>query len=239
MTQNPVALVTGGSKGIGAAICRRLSDAGYHVVNADIVAPLASEASNIEWIEADISNDNDWSKLSNHMHTEVGRCDVIVNNAYAIARVPSHEMTPGQWTEQLEVVVGQVHRSLFYLHDLILAAQNPSIVNISSVHAIMSDPLHSAYAAGKGAIESLTKQLAVEYGPLLRVNAVAPGAIETEAWAGIPREVIDAVSAKTPLRRIGTPDEIASAVSFLVSPDASFITGATLMVDGGWTITKG
>jgi NAD(P)-dependent dehydrogenase (short-subunit alcohol dehydrogenase family) len=239
MTHTPVALITGGSKGIGAATCRRLSEAGYRVVNADIVEPLGPTGDHIEWFRTDIASDSDWSALSMHMHSNLGRCDVVVNNAYSIVRVPSHEMTPTEWTHQLEVVVGQVHRSLYYLHDLLMASESPSIVNISSVHAVMSDPLHSAYAAGKGAIESVTRQLAVEYGPHIRVNAVAPGAIETEAWAGIPQDVIDAVSAKTPMGRIGSPDDIAGAISFLVSPEASFITGTTLVVDGGWTITKG
>ena len=239
MMASRVAVVTGGSRGIGAAVCRELSKHGFSVLSADIVPPEGPAVKGVEWVKADASSDKDWRAIASLATDTYGRCDAIVNNAYTIVRRPAHEMTSREWSRQLDVNLGQVHRSLAHLHPLLSAAKRPAIVNISSVHSMLSDPLHSAYAAAKGGIESVTRQLAVEYGPHIRVNAVAPGAIQTEAWKGIGQEVIDVVAGRTPLRRVGQPSEIADAVWFLLSDKAAFITGAVLPVDGGWTVTKG
>lgn len=234
----PVAVVTGGSAGIGSAIVRELRVRGYAVLSADIAGPVGDEDAAGEWFKCDVTSDDDWSALKAHLSSAYGRCDVIVNNAYAIVRKPAHLLDPREWQYQHDVLVGQVHRSLYYLHDLLVLGNHPSMVNISSVHARLTDPNHSAYAAAKGAVEAVTRQLAVEYGPTLRVNCVAPGAILTKAWAEFDEEVLIDVAERTPLKRMGSPKDVADAVGFLVSPEASFITGAVLVVDGGWTLTK-
>ncbi len=234
----PVAVVTGGSAGIGAAVSLELESRGYMVIIADVQSPLEDPTASRTWFQCDVTSDEDWAALKEHISSTFGRCDVVVNNAYAILRKPAHVMEPSEWRYQQDVLVGQVHRSLYYLHDLLTCGHLPSIINISSVHSRLTDPLHSAYAAAKGAVEAVTRQLAVEYGPWLRVNCVVPGAILTDAWSGFDEKVLAEVASRSPLKRMGTPADIAKVVGFLVSTDAAFVTGAALVVDGGWTLSK-
>jgi NAD(P)-dependent dehydrogenase (short-subunit alcohol dehydrogenase family) len=162
----------------------------------------------------------------------------VVNNAYWAQVAAPHETAPANWAHQLEVCLGQIHRSLYHLHDQLRTGSHPAMVNISSVHARVTEPGQAAYAAAKGAIEAATRQLASEYGPWLRVNAVAPGAILTRTWDGIGDDSRGRVADQTPLRRLGSPAEIARVVRFLLSEDASFVTGATVVADGGWSVSK-
>jgi NAD(P)-dependent dehydrogenase (short-subunit alcohol dehydrogenase family) len=111
-------------------------------------------------------------------------------------------------------------------------------VLVSSVHAHRGIPGHPAYAASKGALLSLCGQLAVEYGPDVRVNAVLPGPILTAAWDRVPQADRASSVAETAARRFGTPEEVAAAVAFLAADEASYITGSSLLVDGGWSVTK-
>ena len=119
-----------------------------------------------------------------------------------------------------------------------LLATGGTIVNTSSVHAVIGYPGYSAYDAAKGGVCSLTRQLAAEYGPRVRVNSVLPGAIETPAWDDLPPSARESAIALAPAKRMGTPEDVAAAVCFLASDEAAFITGARCVVDGGWTITK-
>lgn len=112
------------------------------------------------------------------------------------------------------------------------------MINTSSVHALMGFRRHAAYDAAKGAVSALTRELAADYGPRVRVNAVLPGGILTAAWDHTSAEEREQFARQTPAGRLGRPEEIAAAVCFLASDDASYITGANLVVDGGWSIWK-
>ncbi len=238
-----VVIVTGGASGIGAATARRVSREGGSVVVADVQEQLGVEvvaglAGPGLFQRCDVSSLSDWEALVGVALERFGRIDVVHNNAYTVRLGPTHELSEQEWERQLAVCLKSVFLSVktCMLH---LVEARGVMVNTSSVHASMGFPQHAAYDASKGGISSLTRELAAEYAPHVRVNAVLPGGIDTPAWAGRPQEEFDELARVTPAGRLGTADEVAAAVCFLACDEASYITGVNLVVDGGYTITKG
>jgi 3-oxoacyl-[acyl-carrier protein] reductase len=242
-----VAVVTGASKGIGAAIALHLAAEGAAVVvnyasskeGADrVVAEITGNGGRALAVRADVARPADVRRLFAEAVKAFGRLDVLVNNAGIYQFAPLEEITPEHFHKQFDLnVLG-----------LILATQEAvrhfgpdggSVVNISSVVSTLAPPNASVYSATKAAVDAVTRSLAKELGPRkVRVNSINPGMVETEgtASAGITADDSDfrkQTEAQTPLGRIGQPRDIAPAAVFLASPDSAWITGETFYISGG------
>jgi len=240
------ALVTGASRGIGAAIAAALDRAGARV------ALVARGAAGLEEAAADLRNDplvlpadladpDAPARLIRAATEQLGGIDVLVNNAAVAARAPTVELDAGLVDRLYAVNVRAPLLLIAALVPSMIGRGGGAIISVSSVSAVTGTPRRAAYAATKGAIDAATRSLAIELGRHgIRVNSVAPGAVDTEMWArnrAIPG-VIQEIEAMTPLGRWATPDDIADVVAFLASDAARFITGETVCVDGGMARTK-
>ncbi len=254
---NKVALVTGAASGIGRAIALRLADGGAKVVCADIresaqpngyekkadqttVECIRENGGDAVFFPCDVTDVQQVDELFQKAKDHYGPVDILCNVAgVAMPSVPMHEKP----TEHFERVMNVCLRGVWNcsreaVWQMLEKKQGGKIVNISSVAAIRGIEGQSEYCVAKAAVSSLTRQMAVDYGPLgINVNAVAPGWIQTAMQrfqTHEPREA--AYIADTPLRRTGTADDVAAAVAFLASSDADYIQGQELVVDGGNTI---
>ncbi|WP_067538721.1 SDR family NAD(P)-dependent oxidoreductase [Nocardia crassostreae] len=241
-----IAVVTGAASGIGAATARRLAAEGATIVIADIdetagpevAAKIRAAGGQAEYRWCDVSQEDSWAALRDFVRERHGRLDFMCSNASRQAVIPAHELSLWQWEEGLAVNLTPLFLGVrAFIDDL--RAQRGNVVAISSVHAEFGLPGYPVYAAAKGGLTALVRQLAVEYGrSRVRFNAVLPGPILTPVWDDVDAEGRELSARATVLDRLGDPDEVAAAVAFLASDDASFITGANLVVDGGWSVRK-
>lgn len=234
-----VVVVTGAASGIGAATARHFSDLGARVVLVDVSPDVAGVAASLgesaTGLVADVATPGAWRDVVAACRL-LGGLDVFVSNAARQIRAPLLELDPADWQAQIEVNLTGAYLGLRSLLPLLLE-HTGSVVIVSSVHANVGLPGFPAYAASKAALTGLTRQIATDYAPV-RVNCVLPGPILTPAWNGASDDDLSRSIEATVLKRMGRPAEVATAIAFLASEAASYITGATLAVDGGWSISK-
>jgi len=247
---NKIAIVTGAGQGIGAAISSRFVAEGAHVIGIDrndkSIAALAESLHNFTAFTADVQDHYAIEQCINQTIAQHGKIDVLVNNAGFQYTVNFVESTLEQWQETQRVNLESIYMLCKLVTPHMIDTGSGRIVNISSTQSIAAEPAVTAYATSKGGINAFTRSLAVElaeYGIL--VNAIAPGCIHT------PMSIINGVDETTteafqewyvnqrkiPLGRPGQADEVASVALFLASDDCAYVTGHTLVVDGGLTIT--
>lgn len=244
-----VAVVTGAARGIGRAIAMRLAADGAAVVVNDIeragAQAVAREISRAGGqalaVAGSVACEDDIIRLFARVRRDFGRLDILVNNAGVDAVAGVAEMDYAAWRRLQSVDLDGAFLCVKHAAPLLVAAGSGSIVNISSIHALATQPARAAYAAAKAGLLGLTKALALELGPRgIRVNAILPGYIRTEIWSQWldrtdPESTIRKIADQHPLRRVGAPEDVAGAVAFLASDDARFVSGTTLVVDGGLT----
>lgn len=239
------AVVTGASRGIGAAIARSLDRRGARValVARDEAAlrAVAGELINAPVvIPADLADPLAPGMVARSALEQLGTVDILANNAASAARLATVDTT----AEVIDAMLALNVRAPLLLVAALVPAMvergGGSIINLSSVSALVGTPRRAAYAASKGAIDAATRSLAIELGPVgIRVNAVAPGVVDTDLWAknkAVPG-VVEEIEHQTPLGRWAVPEDIAEVVAFLASDGARFITGETIAVDGGMART--
>lgn len=226
-------IVTGGSRGIGAAIVRRFRENGDRVAffykNSDISDPLA--------VKGDVSDPVDVKRMISEAADLLGGIDILINNAGIAQSALTTDISD---TDYMNMINTDLSGSFYTCREAIpyfLRNHSGAIVNISSMWGEVGASMEVHYSAAKAGVIGMTKALAKELGPSgVRVNCVTPGMIDTDMNRGYSEEDIEAIVDETPLMRIGKPEDVAEAVFFLASDKASFITGQTLGVNGGYVI---
>lgn len=236
--ENRVALVTGGSRGIGAEVARELGRAGARVAvnyrsSKEQGEAVAHEAGGVAFA-GDVADPEQAKSLIEVVERELGDIDILVNNAGITRDTLIARMSDEEWREVISTNLDGVFHSCRAVARKMLRRRSGAIVNMTSFVGVHGNPGQTNYAASKGGIIGFTKALAKELGPRgVRVNAIAPGYIETELTENLPEDWRGFLLQATPLGRLGTPRDVAAAVRFLSSDEAAFVTGEVLLVDGG------
>ena len=236
-----VAVVTGGAAGIGRATAELFAREGAQVMVADLdtraghecVARIEQAGGRAAFIEADVGSMSAVESLISATVARCGRLDVIHSNAYHSAVGTATAITEDDWERTLDVSLKATWMLAHHGFPAMLAGGGGAMVITSSIHAVRGFARSTAYQAAKGGLVALTRALATDYGPEIRVNAVLPGPILTPGQRHTPRSWIEVTAGQTILGRFGRAEEVAQAVLFLASDMSSYVTGTSLVVDGG------
>jgi acetoacetyl-CoA reductase len=233
-----VALVTGGTRGIGEAICVALRDAGYRVAanygGNDAAAQAFTDRTGVPAYRFDVSDFDAVAAGIARIEQELGPVEVLVNNAGITRDTTIHKMTPQQWNEVIQTNLTSCFNTSRAVIEGMRARGFGRIVNIGSINGQAGQYGQVNYAAAKSGIHGFTKAMAQEGAAKgITVNAVAPGYVDTDMVRAVPPQVLEKIVARIPVGRLGKPEDIARTVLFLVADEAGFITGSTVSVNGG------
>jgi NAD(P)-dependent dehydrogenase (short-subunit alcohol dehydrogenase family) len=233
--EGKVALVTGAAGGIGHAVSELFAREGATVFASDIASPAAPYSGAIEIIPLDVTSEGDWKTAVDVVVRKAGRLDVLINNAGIIAYEPLHELDMTAWMKMIAVDQTGVFLGMREAVRVMRKQKSGSIVNISSIWGNSAVAGAHSYHAVKGAVRNMSKNAAMTYvGDGIRVNSIHPGFIHTPLTDAQATDLNEAVIAATPMKRGGQPIEIAHGCLFLASDEASYVTGAELVIDGGY-----
>ena len=239
-----VALVTGGSSGIGKATALAFARAGANVVIASrrvtegeqTVHEICEGGGDAIFVKTDISKASEVEGLMNQTIEFYGRLDYACNNAGTFVMGQLFELSEEEWDRTINANLKGIWLSLKYQIPIMLQQKRGVIVNMASMSAIIGNPGVSIYSASKGGVVALTQSAAIEYAAFgIRINAISPGVISTPMVNDIPTPLLEDIQSKHPIGRLGKPEEIANAVVWLCSDKASFVTGHNMVIDGGYT----
>ncbi|MDQ6600455.1 SDR family NAD(P)-dependent oxidoreductase [Bacillus salipaludis] len=235
-----VAIITGGASGIGERMVDLFSQEGAIVIAADIneaALEKASQKENVYGMKLNVASDDDWEALAKEVNDRFGRIDILVNNAGISSEKPYQEINFEDWQKMLSINGFGPFAGMKHVAPYMAAQKKGSIVNISSYTAQIGQGFNH-YSASKGAVRAISKAAATTFGSQgVRVNTLFPGIIETPMTQALStsKELLGRLIQATPLRRLGKPEDIANAALFLASDESSYITGAELVIDGGFS----
>ena len=243
--EGKVAIITGGANGMGAEECRIFAREGAKVVIADILedegrkieAEIAEAGGEVVFMRLDVTSESDWQATVDATVARYGKLDVLVNNAGIGGSHTREALTAQRWDAFMNINAKGVFLGMLHAIPAMKAAGGGAIVNISSISGIVGqEAVHMGYNASKGAVRTVTKSAAVQYAQDgIRVNSVHPGLMPPMITTALSSDRRDEMTANVPMRRAGRREEVGYAVLFLASDEASYITGAELVVDGGFT----
>jgi NAD(P)-dependent dehydrogenase (short-subunit alcohol dehydrogenase family) len=233
--QDKAVLVTGAASGIGYAVCELFAREGATVFASDIASPRRPYPNGIAAITLDVTCEEDWEAAIDAVIEKTGRLDVLINNAGIIAYEPLDELDLRQWQKLIAVDQTGVFLGMREAVRVMRRQKSGSIVNISSIWGSAAVAGAHSYHAAKGAVRNMSKNAAMTYvADGIRVNSVHPGFIHTPLTDAQAPALNESVIAATPMKRGGTPVEVAYGCLFLASDEASYVTGAELVIDGGY-----